>query len=59
MHSGSTPHACPYCGKTCRLKGNLKKHLKTHVQSKEELDEAWRPFARFFFCLIKLYSNNF
>ncbi|KAI1704376.1 zinc finger protein 57 like protein [Ditylenchus destructor] len=45
MHSGYTPHACPYCGKTCRLKGNLKKHLKTHVQSKEELDEAWRPFA--------------
>jgi hypothetical protein len=46
VHSGFTPHACPYCGKTCRLKGNLKKHLKTHVSSKEELDEAWKPFAR-------------
>ncbi|KAH7726136.1 laterally symmetric protein 2 [Aphelenchoides avenae] len=45
VHSGFTPHACPYCGKTCRLKGNLKKHLKTHVSSKDELDEAWRPFA--------------
>uniref|UniRef100_A0A914W7P3 C2H2-type domain-containing protein n=1 Tax=Plectus sambesii TaxID=2011161 RepID=A0A914W7P3_9BILA len=45
VHSGFTPHACPYCGKTCRLKGNLKKHLKTHVSSKEELDEAWKPFA--------------
>ncbi|PIC47935.1 hypothetical protein B9Z55_007103 [Caenorhabditis nigoni] len=28
-----------------RLKGNLKKHLRTHVTSKEELDAAWRPFA--------------
>ncbi|GMT32917.1 hypothetical protein PFISCL1PPCAC_24214 [Pristionchus fissidentatus] len=45
VHSGFTPHACPYCGKTCRLKGNLKKHLKTHVSTKEELEEAWRPFA--------------
>uniref|UniRef100_A0A914PS53 C2H2-type domain-containing protein n=1 Tax=Panagrolaimus davidi TaxID=227884 RepID=A0A914PS53_9BILA len=45
VHSGFTPHACPYCGKTCRLKGNLKKHLKTHVTTKEELDEAWKPFA--------------
>ncbi|CAM6031426.1 unnamed protein product, partial [Sphagnum compactum] len=45
VHANFTPHACPYCGKTCRLKGNLKKHLKTHVQSKEDLDEAWRPFA--------------
>jgi hypothetical protein len=45
VHSGFTPHACPYCGKQCRLKGNLKKHLKTHVSSKEELDDAWRPFA--------------
>ncbi|UMM19896.1 hypothetical protein L5515_015309 [Caenorhabditis briggsae] len=47
VHTGFTPHACPYCGKTCRLKGNLKKHLRTHVTSKEELDAAWRPFARF------------
>ncbi|VDN87799.1 unnamed protein product [Brugia pahangi] len=46
VHSGFTPHACPYCGKTCRLKGNLKKHLKTHVSTKEELEEAWKPFAR-------------
>uniref|UniRef100_A0A915BY27 C2H2-type domain-containing protein n=2 Tax=Ascarididae TaxID=6250 RepID=A0A915BY27_PARUN len=45
VHSGFTPHACPYCGKTCRLKGNLKKHLKTHVSTKEELEEAWKPFA--------------
>ncbi|CAD5228816.1 unnamed protein product [Bursaphelenchus okinawaensis] len=45
VHSGFTPHSCPFCGKTCRLKGNLKKHLKTHVSSKEELDQAWRPFA--------------
>ncbi|TKR81373.1 hypothetical protein L596_015251 [Steinernema carpocapsae] len=45
VHSGFTPHACPYCGKTCRLKGNLKKHIKTHVSTKEELDEAWKPFA--------------
>jgi len=45
VHANLTPHACPFCGKTCRLKGNLKKHLKTHVGSKEELDEAWRPFA--------------
>uniref|UniRef100_A0A0N5ACL0 Zinc finger protein n=1 Tax=Syphacia muris TaxID=451379 RepID=A0A0N5ACL0_9BILA len=45
VHSGYTPHACPYCGKTCRLKGNLKKHLKTHVTTKEELEEAWKPFA--------------
>ncbi|KAI6223501.1 putative zinc finger protein [Aphelenchoides besseyi] len=45
MHANFTPHSCPFCGKTCRLKGNLKKHLKTHVASKEELDEAWRPFA--------------
>ncbi|VDN25774.1 unnamed protein product [Gongylonema pulchrum] len=45
VHSGYTPHACPYCGKTCRLKGNLKKHLKTHVSTKEELEDAWRPFA--------------
>lgn len=45
VHSGFTPHSCPYCGKTCRLKGNLKKHLKTHVNSKEELEEAWKPFA--------------
>ncbi|VDM82091.1 unnamed protein product [Strongylus vulgaris] len=28
-----------------RLKGNLKKHLKTHVTSKDELERAWRPFA--------------
>ncbi|CAD5235312.1 unnamed protein product [Bursaphelenchus xylophilus] len=45
VHSGFTPHSCPFCGKTCRLKGNLKKHLKTHVSTKEELDQAWRPFA--------------
>ncbi|PAV65834.1 hypothetical protein WR25_13511 [Diploscapter pachys] len=45
VHTGFTPHACPYCGKTCRLKGNLKKHLKTHVSTKEELEDAWRPFA--------------
>ncbi|KAI6233992.1 putative zinc finger protein [Aphelenchoides fujianensis] len=45
MHTNFTAHRCPFCGKTCRLKGNLKKHLKTHVNSKEELDEAWRPFA--------------
>ncbi|CAI4233152.1 unnamed protein product [Auanema sp. JU1783] len=45
VHTGFTPHACPYCGKTCRLKGNLKKHLKTHVSTKEELEQAWRPFA--------------
>ena len=30
-----------------RLKGNLKKHLKTHVSTKEELEDAWRPFARY------------
>ena len=52
VHSGFTPHACPYCGKTCRLKGNLKKHLKTHVSTKEELDAAWKPFARFLFALF-------
>ena len=45
VHTGNTPHSCPYCGKTCRLKGNLKKHLKTHVQTKEELEDAWKPFA--------------
>uniref|UniRef100_A0AC35TY12 GDNF-inducible zinc finger protein 1 n=1 Tax=Rhabditophanes sp. KR3021 TaxID=114890 RepID=A0AC35TY12_9BILA len=45
VHSGFTPHTCPYCGKTCRLKGNLKKHLKTHVASKQELEEAWKPFS--------------
>ncbi|KHJ87405.1 zinc finger, C2H2 type [Oesophagostomum dentatum] len=28
-----------------QLKGNLKKHLKTHVTSKDELERAWRPFA--------------
>jgi len=45
VHENVTPHQCPFCGKTCRLKGNLKKHLKTHVGTKEELDNAWRPFA--------------
>jgi hypothetical protein len=47
VHANFTPHSCPFCGKTCRLKGNLKKHLKTHVTSKDELDQAWRPFARY------------
>lgn len=47
VHSGHISYSCTFCGKTCRLKGNLKKHLKTHVASKEELDEAWKPFARF------------
>ncbi|KAF1764056.1 hypothetical protein GCK72_004002 [Caenorhabditis remanei] len=46
VHNGATPYACPYCGKACRLKGNLKKHLRTHVTSKEELEAAWKPFAK-------------
>jgi phage FluMu protein Com len=46
VHStNGVAHACPYCGKACRLKGNLKKHIRTHVSSKEELEEAWKPFA--------------
>ncbi|CAB3399086.1 unnamed protein product [Caenorhabditis bovis] len=45
IHTGFSPHVCPYCGKSCRLKGNLKKHLKTHVSNKEELENAWKPFA--------------
>ncbi|EGT49773.1 hypothetical protein CAEBREN_06681 [Caenorhabditis brenneri] len=46
VHTGSTPYSCPYCQKMCRLKGNLKKHLRTHVTTKEELEAAWRPFAK-------------
>uniref|UniRef100_A0A1I7TGW3 Zinc finger protein n=1 Tax=Caenorhabditis tropicalis TaxID=1561998 RepID=A0A1I7TGW3_9PELO len=46
VHTGFTPYKCSYCDKTCRLKGNLKKHLRTHVTNKEELEAAWRPFAK-------------
>ncbi|VDM46824.1 unnamed protein product [Toxocara canis] len=49
MQGGFIPHACRYCGKTCQLKGNLKKHLKIRISTEEELEKAWnnrRPPAR-------------
>ncbi|KAI6198222.1 putative zinc finger protein [Aphelenchoides fujianensis] len=49
MHTNFTAHRMPLLRKNISFliltSGNLKKHLKTHVTSKEELDEAWRPFA--------------
>lgn len=38
LHKGTHPYVCQLCGKTCRLRGNLKKHLKTH-QKAGEIDD--------------------
>jgi hypothetical protein len=41
------PFVCPFCAKTCRLKGNLKKHLQVHVNSPDDLERLWkRSFSR-------------
>jgi hypothetical protein len=34
-------YKCPLCDKGCRLRPNLKKHLRKHVTTKEELEKLW------------------
>ncbi|KAF1767569.1 hypothetical protein GCK72_007528 [Caenorhabditis remanei] len=46
VHTGKM-FACPFrnCTKTCRLKGNLKKHMKVHCKSVRKLDEEYKNFT--------------
>ncbi|EFP09924.1 hypothetical protein CRE_21377 [Caenorhabditis remanei] len=46
VHTGKK-FECPFpdCTKTCRLKGNLKKHMKVHCKSVRKLDEEYKKFT--------------